>query len=225
MLSFTSFLCLGQLVLLAIMMKDSFAPIAENPSIGPTYATLIKFGAKSTPLMLDDNQTWRFFSSSFLCAGVLHAIFNMFVQFRLGMFLEREWGWVWFLTTYIISGLGGTVLSCVVEPHKVGVGATGAVAGLVTAFGVQVLLCYRILDSFQRRLQALQFAFFCAIVLLLVLCPLVNSSDVLGGCYVGVMIGIVIWAAEEHHRVWVIPASILLLSFAGGFSYLYLYMK
>ena len=44
------------------------------------------------------------------------------------MFLEREWGWVWFLTTYITAGLGGTLLSCILQPHDVGVGATGAVA-------------------------------------------------------------------------------------------------
>ena len=54
------------------MLHDSFAPIAENLSFGPSYATLVKYGAKSTPMMLDQNQVWRFvsfflfsFSSSF----------------------------------------------------------------------------------------------------------------------------------------------------------------
>jgi len=207
------------------MLKESFAPIAENPSLGPEFPTLLKYGAKSTPLMLDQNQIWRFFTSTFLYSGVLHFICNMLVQFRLGMFLEREWGWVWFLTTYLTSGLGGTVLSCILQPQDIGVGATGAVAGLVTAFGVQVLLCYKILDPFQRRLQGFQFTIFLVIVILLILCPLVNWSNVIGGCYVGILIGIVIWAAEENHRVWVIPALILLGSFAGGFCYLYLAMK
>lgn len=225
LLSFTFFLCLGQLVVLALMLKHSFAPISENPSFGPTYATMLKFGAKSEPLMVQHNQVWRFFSSTFLYSGILHAVVNMIVQFRLGMFLEREWGWVWFLTTYITAGLGGTLASCVVEPQEIGVGATGAVAGLVTAFGVQVLLCYKILDPFQRRLQGIQFAIFFAIVLLLILCPLVNWSNVVGGCFVGLLIGVVIWAVEESHRVWVIPAFFLLASFAGGFCYLYLYMK
>lgn len=47
---------------------------------------------------------------------------------RLGMYLEREWGSFWFLVTYFISGVAGTIFSCIMQPATVGAGATGAVA-------------------------------------------------------------------------------------------------
>lgn len=47
---------------------------------------------------------------------------------RLGMFLEREWGLIWYFVTYIVTGVGATLLSCILQPHDIGVGATGPIA-------------------------------------------------------------------------------------------------
>jgi membrane associated rhomboid family serine protease len=218
--SFTFIISLAQIILLGFLLKDGLAPIRENPSVGPTVTTLVKFGAKT--VLAEQSQMWRLLSSTFLYAGVLHAVFNLAIQFRLGMYLEREWGWPLFLITYLLSGLGGNLLSCILEPSLVGVGSSGAVAGLVAAYGVQVALCYRTFDTFQRRLQVFQFVTFFAMILILILCPFVNWSNVLGGCFIGALLGFAIWDREERRYFWIIPTLLLLTSFAGAICYLFL---
>lgn len=223
--SLTFLISFAEIVLLGVMLKEGIAPLRENTSVGPAVHTLLSFGAKLDSSILHQNQIWRLFTSSFLHAGALHAIFNLIIQFRLGMYLEREWGWFLFLLTYIASGLGGTVLSCILEPSTVGVGATGAVAGLVTAYGMQVAMCYKSFDLFQRKLQTFQFLTFLIMVLILILCPYVDWSNVLGGGITGMLMGFAIWDREERRHFWIVPALLLLAGFAGGLCYLFLVMK
>lgn len=226
LVSFTFLICLAQLSLMAVVLaREGFADVRENPSFGPDVNALVDFGAKSTPLILHDKQIWRFFSSTFLYSGILHALFNLIIHFRLGMFLEREWGLLWYVLTYVVTSVGGTLLSCIAQPHDVGVGATGPIAGMIAAFGVQVLLCYKVFDSFQRKLQACQFLVFFVMMLILLLCPFINWSNAAGGFIFGILMGIIIWAVEEKHLVWILPAILVLVGLGGGFTFLFLFIK
>lgn len=108
-------------------------------------------------------------------------------------------------------------------------------------------LSYKINDAFQRKLQAFQFLVFFIMMLILILCPFINWSNVVGGFIVGLLFGITvsfskiysfitkhfvysfiisnIWAAEEKHCVWIIPTALLLGGFGGAFSYFFIFMK
>jgi len=229
LMSFTFVLALAEAIVLGVMLKDGLAPLRENTSVGPSPSTLLHYGAKLTHPILHDNQIWRFFSPTFLHAGVLHAIVNLAILFRLGMYLEREWGSLVFLLSYFVAGVGGTALSCILQPHTIGVGASGAVAGLVIAYGIQLALSFKSLDTFQRRLQVFQFITFLVMVLILMLCPYVDWSNMVGGGCTGLLFGIAIWDLKQerqHHRrlLWIVPATLLIVGFSGAFCYLYLVM-
>ncbi|WP_158607934.1 rhomboid family intramembrane serine protease [Nocardia panacis] len=68
--------------------------------------------------------------------GITHIIFNMMWLFMLGRLLEPVLGHLWFALTYLGSILGGSLLSYALAPDSAGLGASGAVYGLVAAYFV-----------------------------------------------------------------------------------------
>ena len=84
-----------------------------------------------------DGEYYRLLTAAFLHAGVLHLAMNMFALAQLGPLLESALGRVRFLALYVLSALGGSVLSFAVAPaFTFGVGASGAVFGLFGAYYV-----------------------------------------------------------------------------------------
>lgn len=81
----------------------------------------------------------------FLHGGFSHLFFNMFALWMFGRTLEYELGSKRFLTYYMVCGVGAGVLQLLVGwlwqcrydgPDGATVGASGAVFGLLLAFGV-----------------------------------------------------------------------------------------
>ena len=83
------------------------------------------------------NEYYRLFTSMFLHASLLHIGFNMLVLWMLGPQLEQMLGHVRYTVLYLVAGLGGSVASFwFSEPNIVGIGASGAIFGLMGAYVV-----------------------------------------------------------------------------------------
>ena len=95
-----------------------------------------------TPDTIVHNFTvWQLFTYLFLHAGPWHLIVNMLVLWMFGVQLERDWGTRRFLKYYFVCGVGAGL--CDVILHAIlgdwstsTVGASGAIMGLLLAFGV-----------------------------------------------------------------------------------------
>ena len=89
---------------------------------------------------------WQLVTYQFLHAGVFHILFNMLALWMFGTDLERQWGTPFFTRYYFVTGIGAGLTTIVVSllPFEVGsglydqntVGASGAVFGLLLAYGV-----------------------------------------------------------------------------------------
>jgi len=66
----------------------------------------------------------------------LHILFNMFMLLMFGSAVEREMGSRRFLRYYLICGVAGGLLTLLPPFHAITVGASGAVLGVLTAFGL-----------------------------------------------------------------------------------------
>lgn len=84
---------------------------------------------------------WQPFTYMFMHAGFDHLFCNMFAVLMFGPALEREWGERKFLFYYLVCGLGAAVIQELVwtmfMPGQLAVtiGASGAVFGILFAFG------------------------------------------------------------------------------------------
>lgn len=100
-------------------------------------ATLIKFGAKFNPLILE-GEWWRFFTPIIIHIGLLHLFMNTLALYYLGTIVERLYGNIRFLFIYIFSGFSGVLASFIISPN-LSAGASGAIFGCFGAllyFGV-----------------------------------------------------------------------------------------
>lgn len=77
----------------------------------------------------------------FMHGGITHIAFNMYALYSFGSTLEHFWGSKRFLFFYISCGLGAALINNLVNQYFLGdvlstaVGASGAIYGLLVAFG------------------------------------------------------------------------------------------
>jgi membrane associated rhomboid family serine protease len=121
------------LMFFIMMCVDSweFENVSLNPTFGPSASFLLSFGAKLTVLEVEYGQAWRLISSMFLHAGFVHLILNMWTFYRIGADVEEYCGKFILIFVYILSGLSGQISSSVFNPRLIGVGASGAIYGLL----------------------------------------------------------------------------------------------
>jgi membrane associated rhomboid family serine protease len=98
--------------------------------------------------VIHQGRVWQLATYLFLHSptSLTHILFNMLAVWMFGVDLERRWGTRGFLTYYFVTGVGAgacTVLvSCLpfasaqLSYHAVTIGASGAVYGLLLAWGV-----------------------------------------------------------------------------------------
>ena len=85
-------------------------------------------------------QVWQVFTYMFLHADIVHLLFNMLPLWMFGSDLEDIWGTKKFLIYYLICGIGAAIANLFIAPvfSQIGptVGASGAVFGILLAFGL-----------------------------------------------------------------------------------------
>jgi len=85
---------------------------------------------------------YQFFTYMFAHGGFWHIVFNMITLVSFGPILENYWGEKKFLMFYIATGIGAGIIYAFVEYalyHGAGgpmMGASGAIYGLLAAFGL-----------------------------------------------------------------------------------------
>ena len=85
---------------------------------------------------------YQLFTYMFAHSGLGHIFFNMLGLVFAGPILEEFWGQKRFLLFYIITGIGAAVFNILIDlfvgadSFSLMIGASGAVYGLITAFGI-----------------------------------------------------------------------------------------
>jgi len=107
-----------------------------------TGLNLLKYGGLNS-MLVKEGEVIRLITCAFLHGGILHLLFNMYSLYLIGNQLEQVVGKWKFLTIYLVSALSASLMSAVINPNIVSVGASGAIFGLLGAilyFGYQYRL-------------------------------------------------------------------------------------
>ncbi|ARM31752.1 rhomboid family intramembrane serine protease [Prosthecochloris sp. HL-130-GSB] len=83
-------------------------------------------------------QIWQPVSYMFMHGGLTHILFNMFALWLFGTEIENHWGTKEFTTYYFVCGIGAALVNLATtigSPYPT-VGASGAVFGILLAFGM-----------------------------------------------------------------------------------------
>eukprot|EP00472_Partenskyella_glossopodia_P006218 CAMPEP_0197522258 /NCGR_PEP_ID=MMETSP1318-20131121/7445_1 /TAXON_ID=552666 /ORGANISM="Partenskyella glossopodia, Strain RCC365" /LENGTH=197 /DNA_ID=CAMNT_0043074581 /DNA_START=172 /DNA_END=762 /DNA_ORIENTATION=+ len=119
--------------------------VKGNQMAGPSVDCLLAVGGNDTHLVRDEFQYWRLVSCVFLHAGVIHLASNLFFTSQFAYSWELRWGSLNIGLIYIISGITGSMLSCIGSPSSVSVGASGSLAGLIGADLVYLYLNWNLI--------------------------------------------------------------------------------
>ncbi len=116
---------------IAVFLILSFQGATEDAGF------MLEHGAMYAPDILYAGKYYELFTCMFLHFGFEHLMNNMISLVLLGWQLEMEAGRVRFLLIYMISGLGGNLLSLIMDlrtaEYAVSAGASGAIFGIIGA--------------------------------------------------------------------------------------------
>ncbi len=114
----------------AIFVLGLLIPNGEN--------IIVKWFGLTPGTVFTKFQLWQFVTYMFVHGGIWHLVMNMFFLWMFGGEVERTLGTREFVKYYVICGLGGALVHLIINfnsPVPV-VGASGAIFGVMAAFGI-----------------------------------------------------------------------------------------
>ncbi len=184
---------------------------------------LLNFGASYGPFFRN-GQYWRLVMPMFLHIGFAHLAVNMFALCVLGAYLEPLYGYGRFALLYVVSGMGGTLLSMEASSN-IAAGASGAIFGVAGAMLVTGLLHPEVVP--RRWKNVFGGGILAAIVVELIFGRFIQHIDNwahLGGLVVGLLLARLIppaainvdsarWSESRFQPVVLLPAAVVLIAF------------
>jgi rhomboid protease GluP len=189
--------------LLGINIAVFVAMVASGISaIDPDTQQVLHWGADYGPYTLG-GQYWRLITSMFIHFGIIHIFGNMWCLWSLGRLAEKLLGSFNVVATYLLTGIGASLLSLSWDPMRASAGASGAIFGLA---GVLITTLYYGKhnlphDSVRRLLgYVVRFSF---LNLLFGLKGHIDNAAHVGGLVTGLLIGLFLaktFAAPAEER-------------------------
>ncbi len=152
-------------------------------------------GRCGTDLVIVQQEYWRLLTSVFLHSGLYHLGSNLIAQVFLGNAVERNLGHIKYLILYIVSGVGGNIISVLYDRaqgvNTYSVGASGAVFGVMGALIVLIIKGRKKLRTGSSMLVRAGFAVFYAVYAGF-RTPYTDNAAHLGGLAFGIALGVLL---------------------------------
>jgi rhomboid protease GluP len=183
----------ANVILFAMTLMASMQRMGGEQSLGLLFGsidnyTLVRFGAKYGPL-IQAGELWRFLTPVFLHGSLLHLGMNSWVMFDLGPAVEALYGRQKFLVLYVVTGIGGNLLSYWWHPYTVSIGASGAIVGLV---GAMITYGYRNRRSVADATRNMFVRWAIYVLIFGFLMPVVDNAAHIGGLLSGMAFGLIV---------------------------------
>lgn len=195
------------IVLFVVFLIETFMGGSENIN------TLIRMGGMNNQLVAIKGQWWRLFTAQFLHIGWLHIASNAVMIYYLGQFLEPLLGHWRFLGIYLLSGIGGNLLSFGLGSDvTVSAGASTSLFGLFGAVIAMYLANRQVPQMTYLGKQAIALA-----VINIVLDLFASDIDILGhvgGLVAGFLLAIIFgsqYLRKYHNKIRVLAVVVLII--------------
>jgi len=161
----------------------------------PSTDILLQFGASYSQLIFEYGQFWRLLTSNYLHIGLAHLLFNMWCLYSIGLELEEFMGSFLFIVTYTLSGIFGSLVSCLyymsIGHNTVSAGASGAIFGIAGALVVVAVYIGSKYNRSQFNYDYSSLLFFIGFNIVYGLkVPGIDNGAHLGGLLFGIIMGL-----------------------------------
>jgi rhomboid protease GluP len=173
-----------------LMIANGISPIF------PGTEDVMKWGATSTDAVTH-GEYWRLWTSNYLHYGIIHLGVNMLSLNNVGRMLEQFIGWWRFALLYTISGICASAVSIWWNPYAVGVGASGAIVGLVGI--LLAILTTNLIEKSVRMKMLRSIAISAGLMVVIGMQANVDNAAHLGGLVAGMIGGYCIFPELKAH--------------------------
>ncbi|CAA0831530.1 RHOMBOID-like 2 [Striga hermonthica] len=232
----------ANVAMFVVIMFVNDCPRNHSGLRGDCAARLQKLGALDWNMIVHQNEAWRLVTCIWLHAGVIHLLANMLSLVFIGIRLEQQFGFVRVGLVYLLSGIGGSVLSSLFIQKSISVGASGALFGLLGAMLSELFTNWTIYSNKAAALFTL--IVIIAINLAVGILPHVDNYAHIGGFMTGFLLGFVLlvrpqfgWVESQHRLAgsthlkskytvyqyifWILASLLLIVGFTVGFVMLF----
>jgi rhomboid protease GluP len=179
------------------------------------------WGANISPLTLS-GEYWRLITAGFIHAGFLHIAFNMWCLWSLGQLSEKLFGTWITVAVYLLTGVGGSLLSSFINPTHSEVGASGAIFGIAGAILSGVKFGNVAVPSWQKKSITSSLIFFTGFNLYLgAAIPGIDNWCHIGGLITGLVFGVPLATAnasgkKSYEWMTILLAALVLAGLGKG---------
>ncbi|HKP71011.1 MAG TPA: rhomboid family intramembrane serine protease [Pyrinomonadaceae bacterium] len=145
---------------------------------------------------LNQHQYWRILTGATVHSGVLHVLMNSYALYSFGRLIELLSNRAHLAIVFILSALGGGVLSLVFNPEVTSVGASGGIVGLLSYLAVYAFRRRQFIAAEFRRSLLINIGFI--LVFGLVLFNTIDNFGHVGGLIVGAIYAFIQIPGDEY---------------------------
>lgn len=148
--------------------------------------------------LVKGGEIYRIFTCMFLHGSVIHLMCNMYALYALGSQVERYYGTLKFLVIYFISGILGSLFSCVfMSSYSYSIGASGAIFGLL---GSIAYFTYNYRATLQSLLRGQVMSAIIINLLMGFMIPGIDVTAHIGGLIGGVLVSMGIGLGDKYRK-------------------------
>lgn len=181
------------------MLVAMMATAGRGGIFGPNNP-IVAWGENWGPLTYS-GEYWRLITAGFIHGGFGHIAFNMWALWSLGQLSEKLFGsWIT-VAVYLLTGVGGSLLSIYVHPTNAEVGASGAIFGIAGATLSGIKFGNVSISAWQKRSITSSLIFFTGFNLYLgAAIPGIDNWCHLGGFISGLIFGVPLATANASGK-------------------------
>ena len=139
---------------------------------------------------------WRILTGAALHGDVLHILMNGYALYSIGSILEMLSNRAHLAIVFLLSALGGGILSLIFLPDGISVGASGGIVGLIGYLAVYAFRRRQFISPQFRRSLLINIGFI--LIFGLALYQVVDNFGHIGGLLTGVVYGLIQIPSNEY---------------------------
>lgn len=148
------------------------------------------------PAFLIGHEYWRILTGATVHGSLMHVAMNCYAFYSFGKIVEMLSNRAHLAIVFLLSALGGGVLSLIFVPDGLSVGASGGVVGLVSYLLVYAFRRRRFISAEFRKSLLINIGFI--LVFGLVLFQVIDNFGHIGGLLTGAVYGLVQIPSDEY---------------------------
>jgi membrane associated rhomboid family serine protease len=145
---------------------------------------------------LHDGEYWRILTGATMHAGLLHVGMNGYALYSFGRLIELLSNRAHLAIVFLISAVGGGVLSLIFVPEGISVGASGGIVGLIGYLAVYAFRRRAFISAEFRKSLLINIGFI--LVFGLVLYQVIDNFWHIGGLITGAVYGFIQIPGDEY---------------------------